>query len=311
MSSSRSTLGFLTRILPRYSYQWYRLADRWTWMDRRGERARLDQYERAKAFSRQPAREFRGPCDPGGGALDVEVLITAYGYRDYLESAVESAWRALQDLAGNGYRGGLAIVEDCGKDGSWELGCRLAERSPVPMRILQPRENVGLTGARNLGLFTSHSRTLFILDADNTVARGGLTPLLELLDREGAAAAYGPLEMVDEAGQPIGWVSDRPPDREHLMTVGNHIDAMALFDCGTLKRLGGWDPELLKHCWGLEDYELWVRLLREGEHIAHHTGVVGRYLEKGDSMARAFNPRSLSRFNAYMRRKHGPEFSRR
>lgn len=285
------------------------MADRWQWMDRGAERDRLAQYARAKLFSKEPARGHSRHVDEGI-ELDLEVLITAYGYRDYIEAAVTSAWRALEELEANGYRGGLVIVEDCGHDGTWELGCALTDRSPVPMRMVQPAKNVGLTGARNLGLFTSHARTLFVLDADNTVHHEALVSLLELKDREKAASAYGPLEMVDPEGRKLGWVSNRPPDREYMMTEGNHIDAMALFDCAVLRRLGGWDSELLKHCWGLEDYELWVRLLRENEHIAFQSNMVGTYLEKDDSMARAYNPRSLNRFNAYMREKHGPEFCR-
>jgi hypothetical protein len=102
-------------------------------------------------------------------------------------------------------------------------------------------------------------------------------------------------------------LSDRAPDREWLMSRGNYIDAMALFDTAILRSLGGWDTKMLEQCWCMEDYELWVRLVRAGEKIAFEPEPTGRYLAKPDSMSR-LNPRTWQRFHAYMREKHGPEF---
>lgn len=301
-------LNLLLDLFPRFAYLWLRWADRWKWLDAGGEAERLDQYARAKRYGKRAARKHRNKAAASDDALDVEVLVTVYKYKDYVEQAVTSAQEAVEALRKHGWRGGIALVEDCGEDGSWELACELADASLVPMRLLQPAKNIGLTGARNLALMSSRSKAVFVLDADNKVYPEGLVNLWQLMQREHATAAYGPLDVLTTTGESMGWVSDRPPDRQWMMTEGNHIDAMALFDTTVLQRAGGWDPQLLKHCWGLEDYELWVRLMRANKHIAFHPEPVGQYLLKDDSMARTMNPRTWSSFCAYMRAKHSPEF---
>ena len=298
---------FMT-VLPRYASVWLAWADRWPWMDSTGEAERLNQYRRAKRYGHRGAKKHRNQASARDDMLDVEVLITLFRYKDYVAQAIDSAGLAIEHLKERGLKGGIVVVEDCGEDGSWELCLELAERASVPIRMLQPAKNIGLTGARNLGMTTSKSRSLFVLDADNVVHPQALETLYDALRNEQAVAAYGPLDVVTLAGEHMGQISDSPPDRERMMTQGNYIDAMALFDTEHLKETGGWDSELLKHCWGLEDYELWVRLLRSNRPIAFHPDTVGQYLLKENSMARHLNPRTWSRFCSYMRKKHGPEF---
>jgi glycosyltransferase involved in cell wall biosynthesis len=301
-------LEVLMAVLPRYAGLWLKWADRWPWMDAAGEAERLNQHARAKRYGGRAAKKHRNAASARDEMLDVEVLITLFRYKDYVAQAVASAEQAIEALKERGLKGGVVVVEDCGNDGSWELCLDLADRSSVPIRMLQPAKNVGLTGARNLGMASSKSRALFVLDADNRVHPHALVALYELLRREHAVAAYGPLDVVTLDGEHVGQISDSPPDRARMMTEGNYIDAMALFDTDQLKATGGWDPELLRHCWGLEDYELWVRLMRSNRPLAFLPDTVGTYLLKENSMARHLNPRTWSRFCAYMRRKHGPEF---
>jgi len=309
MSSSRVTpLGILMTVLPKFSYLWLAWADRWPWMDARGEAERLHQYERAKRYGNRAAKKHRNQASARDETLDVEVLITLFRYKDYVAQAIGSAELAIEGLKARGLKGGIVVVEDCGGDGSWELCLELADESSVPIRMLQPAKNIGLTGARNLGLTSSKSQTLFVLDADNRVHPTALAALYDLLRGNEAVAAYGPLDVVTLSGEHMGQISDSPPDRKRMMTQGNYIDAMALFDTEHLKATSGWDSELLRHCWGLEDYELWVRLMRSNRPIAFLQETVGEYLLKENSMARHLNPRTWSRFCAYMRKKHGPEF---
>ncbi len=303
-----SPLGILMAILPRYAPLWLTWADRHPWMDSSGEAERLNQYERAKRYGHRAARKHRNQASARDEMLDVEVLITLFRYKDYVAQAIESAESAIGALKERGLKGGIVVVEDCGEDGSWELCLDLADRSSVPIRMLQPAKNVGLTGARNLGMASSKSISLFVLDADNRVHPAALASLYDLLRKEQAVAAYGPLDVVTLGGEYMGQISDSPPDRHRMMTEGNYIDAMALFETEHLKATGGWDSELLRHCWGLEDYELWVRLIRSDRSIAFMPDTVGEYLLKENSMARHLNPRTWSRFCSYMRKKHGSEF---
>lgn len=301
-----SLLDLLLKRWPDRTHEWMHWANRFRWLDASGEWRRLRQHARARRYGQQANQTFHNEaCDPGR-TLDVEVLITAYRYRDVLPDAVHSATQAIAALQARGGDGGIVAVEDCGADGSWHLLCRLARASSVPMRVLQPARNIGLTAARNLALFSSRSRSVFVLDADNQVYPSALARLYERLRQERAVAAYGPLDVVTPSGESKGRLSDQPPNRTELLTSRNHIDAMALFDTTELQRIGGWDPDMLRHCWGFDDYELWVRLVLADASIAFDPEPVGRYLSKPDSMSRRLNPRTEKRFRAYMRAKHGP-----
>lgn len=310
-------IDLLVRFLPKYTDRWMRWATRWPWLDAPANARRRRQHARALRHGTHPKHVVRNRASarlegagqaPAEPHLDVEVLITAYRYRDYLTGAVASAQEALLRLAADGVRGGIVVVEDCGRDGSWPLACSLAESASVPMRVLQPARNIGLAAARNLALFTSRTRSVFVLDADNRVYPDGLRRLWHTLNREQAAATYGPIDVTDESGERQEPLSSRPPDREWLMTRGNYIDAMALYDAETLKRIGGWSRDLLEHCWGHEDYELWIRLLSSGHDIAFQPQPIGEYRRKGDSMVNTMNPRTWTGFCAYMRDRYGPEF---
>jgi len=244
------------------------------------------------------------------GGLDVEVLISAHGYRKYIESAVASAIRALDVLGTNGYEGGVVMVEDHGGDGSWEWAMDFAARCHRPFRLIQPQVNVGLTAVRNLALFSSSAKRIFILDADNEVCEDGLLNLLNAMNASNSQAAYGALKMVNEQGDPLGWLSNAPPNLNHLLKTGNHIDAMAMFDLATLKKMGGYDPIMLRHGWGCEDYDLWLRLLTQGRSVEFVPDVVvGKYLVKKGSMSLSANVRTSTSMASYFQKKFAPDFT--
>lgn len=277
-------------------------------LDPKGALARLATHARAQRSGKHPRHHLRSPNWTMEGTADMEVLITAYQYRAYLPLAVQSAEIALQHFAGNGGKGGIAVVEDCGKDASWTWLVEQLGKTPVPLRILQPRENIGLAAARNMALRTTSARTLFVLDADNTVHATGLTALHNHLDAHEAAAAYGKLRVVDAHGTHIRDLSGEPPNREFLLTKGNHIDAMALYNTAALKKAGGWDVEMLTAGWGMEDYALWIHWLMEDKLPAFLPEYVGNYLAKPDSMASAYNPITAQQIAEYLRQKYGPQF---
>lgn len=288
----------------------------WLWvkLDRLGmfskgsEPARLAQYHRASNSKNWKCKTQFSKNWTEESTQDLEVLITAHKYRSLIPRSLSSATSALKHFEQNGGRGGIVVVEDVGMDGTWEYLLSMLETAEVPIRILQPRANLGLAAARNLALESTNATSIFFLDADNEVHCHALDELYTSLCETGAAVAYGPIEVVQKGKPTQRQISATPPDRKHLMTVGNHIDAMALYRTSSLKTSGGWSTELLAHGWGLEDHELWVRWLLEDRPWSFYPQPIGTYHEKEDSMSKALNPLTEESIYAYMRSLYGPEF---
>lgn len=285
------------------------MLDRWGLFPQGSEPARWAQYLRASHWGKRACVEHFTENWAEESCRDLEVLITAYKYRELLPRAISSAVTALKHFEKSGGRGGIVVVEDCGEDGTWEWLLSQLHSADVPIRILQPKANLGLAAARNLALESTSARSVFVLDADNEVHFDALNALHKSLIANEADVAYGPIEVSQEGHLTQKKLSARPPDRKYLMTVGNYIDAMALYRTSSLKASGGWSTELLANGWGLEDYELWIHYLLEDARWAFVPQTIGTYHEKMDSMSQALNPRTEKRIFKYMRELYGPEFN--
>lgn len=216
---------------------------------------------------------------------DVSVLITCFNYAAYVGHAMRSAAVAAQQ----GLTIEIIIVDDASTDGSNKTIRTVARGLPVPVRLLRPWWNVGLSRARNLALARARADFVFILDADNTVAPEALRRLHARMVRENADAAFGPIRRVFADGSTGDLISDRPFDAR-LLAQGNYIDAMAMFRRQTLLAMGGYDVDLLRLIGGWEDYALWLALGERGGKVTFEPELVGQYLTKLDSMVSQLTP---------------------
>lgn len=237
---------------------------------------------RALALPGRCARVHSNEAWQGKRAVDVTVIVTCFNYAAYVGDAVRSVFAS--DLGGLVVE--LVVVDDASSDGSALLLKALLEESPLPMRIVRPWWNVGLSRARNLGLFHARGEFVFILDADNFIERSALCRLCRLARESRADAAFGPLRQVDASDAELGWISDRAFDPVFLRAHGNYIDAMALFRSSSLRQLGGYDVRLLEVIGGWEDYAVWLELAARAAVVAFDPVAVGVYRVKPDSMVR-------------------------
>ena len=79
---------------------------------------------------------------------------------------------------------------------------------------------------------------------------------------------------------PWGWSRDR-------LRRGNYIDAMAMIRRSVIQRVGGYTLD--HRLYGWEDYELWLRILRDGGHGKLVRNVLGRYFVGRASMISTTN----------------------
>lgn len=246
------------------------------------ESERLAQMHRALALPGRCARVRTNAAWQAAGVVDVSVVVTCFNYAGYVEEAVRSVFAA----ESGGLTFELVVVDDASSDESPRRLRALLEVAPLPMRIVRPWWNVGLSRARNVGLLHARGEFVFILDADNFIEPDALRRLCRLARDRRADAAYGPLRTVAVDGTALGWLSDRPFDPAYLRGHGSYIDAMALFRSNALRRIGGYDVRLLEVIGGWEDYAVWLRLAAQDAVVAFDPAPVGVYRVKPDSMVR-------------------------
>jgi hypothetical protein len=107
------------------------------------------------------------------------------------------------------------------------------------------------------------------LDADNLLRPGFLASAAAVLDAQpDVAVVYPDRELI---GRQRGLVNVPEPDLD-ILCAGNYIDACALIRRDVLRAEGAWDATL--PAGGLEDWELWIRLLSRGRQF-HHLAQAG------------------------------------
>ena len=259
---------------------WYFCIGRFGWPTIDG---RLAQYHRAKALPSWAASFCRSSRDIA--PVDISVVITCFNYGEYLESAVNSVVEAA--LFNTQLTVEILIVDDRSTDNSFSVVKALLQICPLPISIIRPWWNVGVSKARNLSLSHARGDFVFTLDADNTLAKDSLSNLYQRIIAEKSDAAYGPIRRVLPDGAEHSWVSNAPFDPAILCQRGPYIDAMALFRKTTLVSLGGYNINLLKIIGGWEDYDLWLRLADDQYKVSFcKNTVIGNYLFKSNSMAK-------------------------
>ncbi len=162
----------------------------------------------------------------------------------------------------------VVVVLDGSTDGSRQAATTAV--STVPVRVYwQP--NRGLAAARNVGLEAAKGRIVWFLDDDLVPSPGLVARHRHAHDQSSAQVMVGPCRVPPDAGAPdplLDWwdsfyqelAAAGTIDRFDRFTTANASGPPELFTA-----VGGFDEDFSTY--GLEDYELAVRLLRAGTRI--------------------------------------------
>jgi N-acetylglucosaminyl-diphospho-decaprenol L-rhamnosyltransferase len=126
------------------------------------------------------------------------IVIVSFNVREHLDACL----RAIPAAAGNVTR--MTVVVDNGSsDGTLEM---LRERWPET-QVIATGANLGFARANNVGIRSSRSELVLLLNPDTVPSPGSLARLVQTLHAHPEAAAIGP-RLVDAAGVPelsFGW----------------------------------------------------------------------------------------------------------
>lgn len=154
----------------------------------------------------------------------------------------------------------------------------------VGLRVIS-QSNQGLAAARNSGLNAASGDFILFLDGDDRLMPNALAAnLRRFADHPEAIMAYGGYRMIDGEGRP-SFQRQMPPLQSNpyaTLLEGNCIGmhATVLYRRNALAALGGFDARF-RAC---EDYELYLRLAREGQIVAG-AEVIAEYRHHGANMS--------------------------
>ncbi|MFM7234894.1 MAG: glycosyltransferase family A protein [Flavobacteriales bacterium] len=130
----------------------------------------------------------------------VSLIITTYNYAQYVERAIRSALD--QSLPQDQYE--IIVVNDNSTDHT----ARILENYTQDVRVFNMEENMGLAGARNLGIKKAKGQFVVFLDADDYIHRETLRMQKIFLEENNKLDAVAvDYYLVDERGKHLEHVS--------------------------------------------------------------------------------------------------------
>lgn len=212
------------------------------------------------------------------GALNnnVSIIVPLYNYAHHVVETLDSvAVQSTKDIT-------LIVVDDCSTDNSVDTVHQWMQRQPknrMGMMLARNRSNAKLSITRNTGIDLSRSNYCFMLDADNILYPRCIEKhVAALVARPDADAAYSLLEVFEGQADVIGAGVFTKDGLKH----GNFIDAMAMFRRSMLLAMEGY--ENIRYGW--EDYDLWLRMVKEDKIALHIPEILARYRQHNSSMLR-------------------------
>jgi len=205
---------------------------------------------------------------------EVSVIIPTRDRRDRVRLALRSA------LAQRDVRFEVLVVDDASSDGTGAMVSALADPR---VRVVRNDISLGESGARNRGVDEAAGDWIAFLDDDDVWAPNKLVLQLEALRTTGREWAYGGDVVVDSdlnvlSGSP-------PPSPIHvakLLVRYNAIPSGAsnvIVSSKLLASVGPFDPALLR----TPDWDMWLRLLREGPPAGVRKPLVANCVHAGNA----------------------------
>lgn len=231
----------------------------------------------------------------------VSVIISNYNYGQYLEQCLISVLASDFDPS----KLEIILVDDASSDNSLEVARRITAGKTQHARIMTNQVNLGVIRCRNLGIAHASGEFLYILDADNYIHRDCLKTGTDfLMQNPEFSACYAPVrDFRSDTGEFLGTRSDKPFNYQQLLEMP-YIDAMAMFRRSDLMAAGMYDSGMPPYGW--EDYELWLRLGKQGRRVAYLSGEPLSYYRSHErNKSQHYKPDQFNHLVYYLKQKYG------
>jgi glycosyltransferase involved in cell wall biosynthesis len=228
----------------------------------------------------------------------ISVIVPCYNQGIYLketiQSALASSYRPLEIL----------IINDGSMDNSLDIAKELEAQHPE-IRVLD-QANAGVTKARNAGIAAAQGEYLLPLDGDDLISPDYIQQGLAILTtRPEVKVVYCQAEKFSDSGRKPWKLK---PFSLQQLAKDNMIFVSALFRKADAVAVGGFSEDMQL---GREDWEFWIKLLKNGGEVVK-LPLVGFYYRLTPTSKRkktggtAFKKARI----AYLNAKHADFFER-
>ncbi len=187
--------------------------------------------------------------------LKISIVTPSFNHTKFLErtmlSVLEQPYKNLEYI----------VIDGGSQDGSLEIIRKYADR----LASWVSEKDQGQTDAINKGFARASGDIYTWLNSDDTYLPGILPQVVEAFEQNpNVAAIYANANFIDEDDRVIGRFPAAQTDKRKLQQGYVHIPQQACFFRADLwRKVGPLDPSY----YFAMDYDLWVRLSREGELI--------------------------------------------
>lgn len=220
----------------------------------------------------------------------VSIIVPCYNQSQYLDEALQSV---LNQTYANWE---CIIVNDGSPDDTEETAKKWVAKDNRFIYLY--KENGGLSSARNAGITIAKGGFILPLDADDRIAPNYIELAVSSFQEDDSLkVVYCKAEKFgDEKGL---W--NLPPFSIFDLCRFNMIFCSAMFRKKDWKLVGGYDVNMI---FGLEDWEFWIAILKNGGEVKCLNEVGFYYRIRANSMARVINQEERFFSQRYVAKKH-------
>ena len=212
----------------------------------------------------------------GEGEPTVSVIVPAYNAAPFLDAALASL--AAQSRPADE----VVVVNDASTDDTARVAKRWA--TLLPLVLVERPVNRGLGAARELGIENASGELIALLDADDYLMPDHLAVMVATWRRHGGVVAADDYRWLP--GRRLNsapWASRviPPPEEQRRRILAANFGAYcSLFSRADYEAAGGFRP-LRKS----EDWDLWIRMVRNGVRLTPAPTVTLMYRKRPDSLS--------------------------
>jgi glycosyltransferase involved in cell wall biosynthesis len=220
----------------------------------------------------------------------VSVIIPCYNQGQFLEEALAS-------VANQTFSNWECIIVDDGSTIDFEDIVKKLMLNDTRISFYK-KENGGLSSARNFGIEKAKGAYILPLDADDKIASTYLENAVKVFEDDASVkVVYG---NANYFGNKTGnW--ELPDYSLAQLAKKNCIYCSALFLRKDWEVGGGYDEKMI---YGLEDWDFWISLLKDGGKVIKLKEVCFYYRIRDNSMVRSITKEQKEELWSYLSQKH-------
>ncbi|WP_445736798.1 glycosyltransferase family 2 protein [Mariniflexile sp.] len=224
----------------------------------------------------------------------VSIIVPCYNQAQYLDEALESV------LSQTYENWECIIVDDGSPDNTNEIVQKWVEKEA--RFIYLKKENGGLSSARNAGISKANGEFILPLDADDKIGADYVTLAIEAFELDTSLkVVYCQAKMFGIEESIVGL----KPFSLYDLSKKNMIFCSALYRKKEWEIVKGYDDRMI---YGLEDWEFWIAILKNGGGVKCLDYLGFYYRIKPNSMLKELNKKRENLMLQYISVKHADFF---